>query len=70
MPTRRDDEKTLHVLDLHRRGHSHAAIARATGLTITAIRKRIARVRREDTEHDPDHATSFWQQKPRKDTPT
>lgn len=47
-PTREDDELTLQVLDLHKKGHSYRAIARTTGLSKGAVAGRIVRVKRAE----------------------
>jgi transcriptional regulator len=60
--TRADDERTLRILDMHRKGHSHAAIARALQTTQRTVQARIARVRTEDMLHDPE-AELHWTNK-------
>ena len=57
--SRAEDEQILHALNLYNRGHSLDAIARATGLTRTALTKRIVRIRTEDSLTEPS-AQPYW----------
>ena len=57
--SRAEDEQILHALYLYNRGHSLNAIARATSLTRTALAKRIARIRTEDSLTEPS-AGAYW----------
>ena len=57
--TRADDERLLYALDLYARGHTIGAVARATGIPQTSLRRYIARIRTEDSLTDP-AAEAYW----------
>lgn len=58
-PRREDDEKTLHILDLHARGFKAPQIARMLRTSARSVRQRIERVVEEDSNHDPE-AEDYW----------
>lgn len=60
--TRKDDEVTLHILDLHDEGLKPEQIGKILSMSPRSVRQRIARVATEDCLHDPD-ADQHWKGK-------